>query len=74
MKVTPVVNQTKFKPFAIQIEFETEEEAILLYDMLGYNVSIPEVMKLMDKAKKNRLTEIMSLIRKNISDQALNMQ
>jgi len=69
MKVTSLSTQDKgfkpFKPFTACIEFETEEEYRLIYEMLGYNISIPTTMDL-PKRLFNRMGDLMDNLRQGL--------
>lgn len=69
MKVTSPGTQDKsfkpFKPFTACIEFETEEECRLIYEMLGYNISIPTTMWL-PEGLFNRMTDLMTNLRQGL--------
>lgn len=66
MKVTSPGTQDKsFKPFTACIEFETEEEYRLIYEMLGYNISIPTTMRL-PKGLFNRMGDLMDNLRQGL--------
>lgn len=42
--VTSTPEPYKFKPFTLNIKFETKEQALRWSKMLGFNVSIPEMV------------------------------
>ena len=51
-----------FKPVTLEITFESEEELILMNEMLCYDISIPELVFEQDEDLQQNLTSLMSKI------------
>lgn len=52
-----------FKPITLEITFETKDEIEMLYDMLGWNISIPEMVYKNQQSKQASLQVLMEKIR-----------
>ena len=62
--------KTEFTPVKISIAFENKTEFQLFYDMLGFNVSVPEITcrgSFNTNEHKSQLQEMMSKIRNTMN-------
>lgn len=67
MKVTKEdVKKEEFKPYNIIISIESAEDVKVLYDMCGYNVTIPDMVFPDDKEKQEMLRDFLTLLRGSI--------
>lgn len=69
MRVLPAILQDPpvFQPVSIQLVFETETERNLFAELLGYDISIPQMMELGSK-ESEVLSGIMDMIRKALNN------
>lgn len=51
-----------FNPVTLEITFETKDEIEMLYDMLGWNISIPEMVYKNQQSKQASLQVLMEKI------------
>jgi len=57
-------NPTSYwKPVTVKVTLETKEEYKLLFEMLGYDITIPEIIHSVDEKK---LSSIMRLIQEGL--------
>ncbi len=66
MQVTKTKLPAKYEPINISITLESAEEQHLLYDMLCWNQTIPDLVVPNDADKKAKLLGMMNKIRQTI--------
>ena len=58
-----IKQETKvFKPVTLEITFQSKDELTLIKDLLGWNVSIPELTYPKDESAQQRLMDLMTEI------------
>ena len=60
MKVQIKQEPQVFRPVTLEITFESKEELTLIKDMLGWDVSIPELTYPKDESAQQRLAGLMN--------------
>ena len=63
MQVTKKAEFPSYTPITLSITLESEEEQTLLWDMLAWNMTIPNMVAPDDKAKQEKLRDMMNQIR-----------
>ena len=70
MKVQIKKEPQVFQPVTLEITFQSKDELTLIEDMLGWDVSIPELTYPKDEAAQQRLMGLMNELRTAIREAA----
>lgn len=69
MKVTKTVDKPSFSPVTLNLTFETQEEYEMFKEMIGYDISIPNMVYRSNTTKQIKLQSLMQKVNEVIYDQ-----